>query len=182
MNYEIRKALPADAPGVARVQVETWQSHYRGQLPDDYLDRLSIEKRTVVWTDLFVNVAPGAVDLVAVRSDGEILGFCSLGPSRDDHAPSSTGELYAIYVDVLEQGAGIGSALMAAGTGFLGQRFERATLWVLKSNARSIRFYESLGWRFDGEEKIDRNELRTFVEIRYGINLEASKGQRRGEG
>ena len=41
----VRLAVPEDGPGVARVQVEGWQQHYRGLIPDAYLDGLDREIR-----------------------------------------------------------------------------------------------------------------------------------------
>jgi len=41
----LRPAEPADAMGVARVHVRSWQAAYRGLLPDAYLDGLRAEDR-----------------------------------------------------------------------------------------------------------------------------------------
>jgi len=48
-----------------------------------------------------------------------------------------------------------------------------ATLWVLATNERAMRFYERQGWRSDGSVRIDRvGELRTPVEeSRYRLTL-----------
>ena len=36
----MRLAMSADAAAIARLHVASWQTAYRGALPDDYLDRL----------------------------------------------------------------------------------------------------------------------------------------------
>jgi hypothetical protein len=41
----VRPAILADALSVAVVQVESWRSTYRGLVPDEYLDGLSIDRR-----------------------------------------------------------------------------------------------------------------------------------------
>lgn len=171
MNYIIRKAEIGDAPGVAKVHVGTWQSHYKGQVPDDYLANLSVEKRTEVWTEAFSKPKPNNATFVSEESR-EILGFCSVGPSRDVGVPDETGELYAIYLDPSKQGQGIGSALMKAGLDFLREQgFKKATLWVLKTNAKTISFYEAKGWAADGAEMKDEKNGFVFEEIRYSIDL-----------
>ncbi len=171
MTYLIRKAEFKDAPGVAKVHVETWQSHYRGQIPDDYLFSLSVEKRTKIWEENFSNLKSQKITFVAEES-GEILGFCSVGSSRDVGAPEKTGELYAIYLNPLKQRQGIGSALMKAGLDFLREEgFDKATLWVLRTNTQTIRFYEAKGWQADGAEKKDEKNGFIFDEIRYTIDL-----------
>ncbi|MDB6079916.1 MAG: putative acetyltransferase [Akkermansiaceae bacterium] len=168
---KIRKAEAEDAAEVARVQVETWQRHYRGQLPESYLAGLSIEHRTKVWRDIFTASPPRRADFVAME-DGRITGFCCVGSCRDEDADDGTGELEAIYVEVARHRRGIGAALMNTALDFLREQgFLDATLWVLKSNAASIAFYERRGWKADGAEKIDRNEVRVFEEIRYRIGL-----------
>lgn len=45
----VRIANVDDALEIATVHVKTWQCAYRGQIPDAYLDSLSIEKRTERW-------------------------------------------------------------------------------------------------------------------------------------
>lgn len=171
MNYIIRKAEIKDAPGVAKVHVETWQSHYHGQVPDDYLANLSVEKRTGLWAEAFLNPKPKTITFI-VEESGEILGFCSVGPSRDIESSHETGELYSIYLDSLKQGQGIGSALMKVGLDFLKEQgFKKATLWVLKTNLKTISFYKAKGWKVDGVEKKDEKNGFVFEEIRYHIDL-----------
>lgn len=171
MNYIIREAEIKDAPGVAKVHVKTWQSHYKGQVPDDYLANLSVEKRTKVWAEIFSDRKPKTVSFVS-EEEGVILGFCSVGPSRDVGVPHETGELYSIYLDSSKQGQGIGSALMKTGLDFLKEQgFKKATLWVLKTNLKAISFYEANGWKTDGAEKKDEKNGFVFEEIRYSIDL-----------
>ena len=45
----IRPATSGDAPGIARVQVLTWQQTYRGILPDPFLDGLDVERSAESW-------------------------------------------------------------------------------------------------------------------------------------
>lgn len=45
----VRPANFKDAPAIAKVHVEAWQSAYRGQIPDFYLDSLSVAGRTKSW-------------------------------------------------------------------------------------------------------------------------------------
>jgi ribosomal protein S18 acetylase RimI-like enzyme len=171
MNYTIRKAEPADAAGTAKVHTETWQKHYRGQIPDEYLNNLSIEKRTESWTEIFSNLKVGESNFIA-EEEGNIIGFCSVGPSRDADSPTGTGELYSIYLETSSHGRGIGTALMNTGLDFLKEQgFKKVVLWVLKTNIKTIKFYESKGWKFDGGKKIDKNDARTFEELRYSLDL-----------
>ncbi len=105
---------------------------------------------------------------VAVATDGEIGGFVATGPSRDEDADASTGELVAIYLRPQLWGIGVGSRLHQAGTAALAARFNVATLWVLDSNELAHAFYERHGWRPDGTTKTAALSGSTeIVELRY---------------
>lgn len=75
-----------DAAGIAAVHVISWQHAYAGLIPQDYLDSLSVQDRTQSWErNLTRPPTPGVATLV-VELDLRIIGFASLGPSRDDDA------------------------------------------------------------------------------------------------
>ncbi|MDD5750417.1 MAG: GNAT family N-acetyltransferase [Candidatus Pacebacteria bacterium] len=171
MEYSIRKASDKDAHGIAKVHVETWQSHYRGQIDDAYLDKLSVEKRAERWKEKLKNQEPGTALFIA-EDNGEILGFCGVGPAKDGKGANNTGELYAIYVAQDRQGKGIGSDLMKTGLDHLRKEgFKKAVLWVLRTNMPSIKFYESKGWEANGKEKTEKKDNVIFDEIGYSIEL-----------
>ena len=131
----------------------------------------SIEKRTKAWTKIFSNPKPKNETFVADEA-GKILGFCNVGPSRDTDALHDSGEIHAIYISPDKHSRGMGSALMKAGLKFLkAEGFKTATLWVLKSNTSTIKFYESKGWQADGKEKRDEKDNFYFEEVRYRIYL-----------
>jgi ribosomal protein S18 acetylase RimI-like enzyme len=81
-------------------------------------------------------------------------------------------ELYSIHVDPALVRQGIGRALMAHATADLQQReYRLATLWVLQTNERARRFYETLGWSPDGATKTDASRGFDLREVRYAIHL-----------
>ena len=45
----VRRAVRTDAKSIARVHIDSWQSTYRGIVPDDYLAKLSYEEREKMW-------------------------------------------------------------------------------------------------------------------------------------
>src|SRR5881398_2402612 len=106
---KVRRATPADALGIAEVNVASWRGAYAGLLPQPFLDSLSVESRTGQWRRQLED--PSVVALVAVDAGDSVIGFASTGPSRDADADDSTGELYAIYLHPSAWGSGIGAAL-----------------------------------------------------------------------
>ena len=49
MAMIIREPSKDDARGLAEVHVRSWQAAYKGQLPDDILDNLSVDQREQQW-------------------------------------------------------------------------------------------------------------------------------------
>jgi GNAT superfamily N-acetyltransferase len=157
----IRPGTAADAEGVARVQVETWQAAYAHALPSDQLKVLSIDEAVE-------RHRRRPAEFVA-EQDGEIVGFVGVGTSRD---PDTDGELFAIYVHPEHWGSGVGRALIQAGEEELRRLgHQEAILWVLDDNPRARRFYEIAGWAADGAAR----EIHIFgfdvAEVRYAKRL-----------
>lgn len=167
----IRLATPDDAWAIATVHVRSWQAAYRGIIPDDRLDGLSVERRAEWWgTEWWTGDAARRL-LVAERPDA-VVAFAAVGGSRDEGAGAATGELFAIYADPDAWGRGLGRALLAAATVELrAGGFTDATLWVLEENARARRFYEAAGWRPDGATQTDELGDVTLHEVRYRTAL-----------
>lgn len=177
MTLNVRSANVTDAAGIAAVHVASWQQAYAGLIPQHYLDSLSVQDRTQTWEQVLSQPpVPGVVTLVA-EQDRRIIGFASIGPSRDDDAEPNTQELRGIYLHPDHWGAGHGHTLHAQAlsrwrsTGSTATA--EATLWVLAGNKRARRFYEQHGWIADGAEKTDwRGDIR-LDEVRYRRTLSA---------
>jgi L-amino acid N-acyltransferase YncA len=164
----------ADAPAIASIHVRAWQSAYRGQMPDALLDSRSVEEREERWRRGFARRAAGErfPRIWVAERDNRVIGFASSGPSQDDDAAPGMGEIYTIYLEPEVVGTGVGRELFARAVQDLREvGFERATLWVLTSNAPTRRFYEAAGWRFDRTEKIEDWDGHGIPEIRYQIDL-----------
>jgi GNAT superfamily N-acetyltransferase len=163
----VRPAEPRDAAGIAGVHTETWQVAYVHVFGPDRLGELSVDERARRWRAILEGARPGSRTLVAER-DARIVGFASVGPTRDtdDRAPS--GELYGIYSHPDEWGRGTGTKLLSAAVAEL-QAFghDAASLWVLDDNPRARAFYEREGWGVDGMRK--RGEFLGLLvdEVRY---------------
>ena len=160
----VRAARPADAAAIARVQVDTWRTQYRGLVPDAFLAGLSYEQGTQRWAQRLAD--PHSAQFVYVAEDGEVVGFASGGPGRDAD-PEYAGELYAIYILAARQGRGIGRRLVQAVAERLAQAGIHSMLvWVLAANP-SRRFYEALGGQAVRQRPIEFGGL-THDEVGYG--------------
>lgn len=143
---DVRAAVGDEAEEVARVHVQAWREAYVGIVPQAVLDRRDKDVSVERWRSI---IESGSSTVrVAVRS-GQVVGWATSGPSRDDDAPASL-ELYGIYSVREVYGSGVGQRLLEAAIGTT----EAATLWVLEANARARRFYERNGFVPDGARKM----------------------------
>ncbi len=160
----IRPAVAADARGIAEVQVASWHAAYRGLMPDAKLDAFTVAVREPAWVR---NLAQDSVDrrTTVCQRAGRIVGFTSVGPSRDE---PGQGEVWALYAAPDAWGTGAGRELLQDGLAFLASSgWPRAMLWVLEGNVRAIRFYEAGGFRLDG----GRADKEGLVHLRMSRDL-----------
>jgi ribosomal protein S18 acetylase RimI-like enzyme len=165
-NLKLREARPADARELAEIHVAAWRAAYGGLMPDDYLASLSVEQRTAFWQTIVAR--PGPRMLALAELDGEIAGFCSFGPTRDE-ASSDIAEIYSVNVRPDRWRHGAGRLLCEHAFREAAAREHTAvTLWVLKGNDGARRFYERLGYAPDGVEKTDTSLIGSpLYDVRY---------------
>ena len=167
----IRPAVLSDALGIAHIHVRTWQCAYKGQIPDSYLNNLSIEERASGWKKILSTVEKGNHALVAEHQN-QIVGWCTFGKSRDEDVVDGRVALYGIYVDPQYIGMGIGSQLMETAMDTLrNDGYKEVTLWVLDTNEKSRKFYEKRGWIIEGQKKDDQRDGFILHEVRYMYTL-----------
>jgi GNAT superfamily N-acetyltransferase len=170
---QVRPAVVADAARLAEVHVLSWQVGYRGLLPQPLLDGLHPAQRVPRWTLTIQQAAWPRRGTLVADDAGDVVGFADFRPTQDDgQDPTGVGEVASFYILPAMWGQGIGRHLMATATSTLGAAgFASATLWVLETNTRAIRFYGHAGWEPDGAS---RNEIvggTPIRDIRYGLKL-----------
>jgi GNAT superfamily N-acetyltransferase len=166
----VRPATAADAEAIGAVQERGWQVAYRHIFPVAELRRggfIQVER----WRARLADPPPGWATFV-VEHDGRVIGFASVGPSRDERG---LGELYAIYVHPEAWSTGAGRALIEQCEEELGSRYDEATLWVLEDNPRARAFYERGGWLPDGARKAEERWGVRAPEVRYRKELKSSR-------
>ena len=145
---DIRTATPDDALGMTIVNVYTWQTAYRGLMPErvieERIDNLPARAQRCRET-----LQESGNCFVAV-CEGTIVGFCRYGVSRNEAYPEA-GEVYALYVLKGYSGTGIGRSLLTAAMAALrNQGHETMIINCLQGNA-ARGFYERLGGQRVGE-------------------------------
>ncbi|MBL0214193.1 MAG: GNAT family N-acetyltransferase [Myxococcales bacterium] len=144
-RFAIRPATVADAGAIARVQARSWQTSYRGILPDQILDTMDTARRASMRREILLD--SDALNLVAYETTfGELVGFCNAGPSR--RQGGHVGELYEIYIVDHAKRYGLGRELFEGTTAWCrAQQMTSLIIWVLEANTYARRFYEAMGGR-----------------------------------
>ena len=170
--FHIRRSREDDARGIAEVHVKTWRDAYRDQLPDAYLARLSVENRERTWSNELRDLPPDRRPWVA-EAGGRIIGFVSVGGSRDHSATPGEAEVYAIYVMSDCWARGVGRNLLEhAERDLRAFGYSEAILWCFAANSRARAFYEKVGWKWDGGTFIHEIGGREVGEVRYRMALD----------
>ena len=166
----VRRAAPADAPVLARIRVASWRATYAGIVPAEVLAGLRPEPIEARMSHRISE--PGELGMLVVEAPGEgVVGYASVGPSRDDLAPG-VGEVYAIYLAPGALGRGLGRALMErALADLVAAGYHAAVLWVLTANHPARRFYEHEGFALDGAVKMADFDGALTEEVRYRRSL-----------
>ena len=170
MAMIIREPSKNDARDLAEVHVRSWRAAYKGQLPDDILDNLSVDQREKQW-HLTLN-SPSNKVLVA-EAEQRIVAFISFGPVRDEGLDkNSVGEVYAIYALEEFWDRGIGRKLMEASlTALRDMNCSMVKIWLLETNQRAISFYQKFGFSADGAQKSEPLAGVERREIRYSLSM-----------
>jgi len=167
-RVQIRVAGVGDVEGIARAHVASWQGAYRVLLPPAELDALDWRFRAERWSSQLAD--PGPVRVLVADVGGRVVGFCAVGPARDDDLqlrPERWFELYSIYLVPAWWGAGVGRRLWAAARSAIPAETSAVALWVLEGNVRARAFYERLGFRADGTSRCAARLGTSVSEIRF---------------
>jgi len=160
----IRPATLEDATAIARVHVASWQSTYRGMLPDEFLASLSETGYAERWKRV---IGDGSSKVYVAEDGGEVVGFASGGRERAGET-GYTGELYAIYVIDAAQRRGFGRELVRATVAGLRELgLDDMIIWVLRDNQPARSFYERLGGVYVRGQPITIGSV-TLEEVSYG--------------
>jgi ribosomal protein S18 acetylase RimI-like enzyme len=144
-SYQVRPAADRDADQVAAVHAESSHAAYENLVPGQHAS-LPMDKRRAFWRDAIEYGEPQVLVVVDERS--KIVGFVGFDRSRDAKSRSTTGEIWAIYVEpqLWRQGAGL-ALWDAAREGLIEEGCTEVTLWIPLCNERALAFAEHAGFR-----------------------------------
>jgi ribosomal protein S18 acetylase RimI-like enzyme len=154
-DVSVRVAWPADAVGIAAVQVRSWRHSYADLLPAEVLEALDAADFAAAWTTALDKPRDARNRVLVALERVAIKGFAVTGPSTDPDAdPVADGQIVEIAVDPAATGQGHGSRLLQACADTLrSDRFTHATMWLTTTDDVLRRFVTESGWAPDGAHR-----------------------------
>lgn len=155
-DVSVRVGWPADAPGIAAVQLRAWEQRYDGRMAALLHERgIGRDDVAEAWRGTLAR-PPQARHraLVALERD-RVVGFALTGPNGDPDAdPAADGEVGEFTIDPDQTRAGHGSRLLQACADTLAaDGFRRAVCWVDATDDVLRTFLTSAGWGPDGASR-----------------------------
>jgi ribosomal protein S18 acetylase RimI-like enzyme len=148
-NVCIAAASSTDCRAVAQIHVDAWRVAYAGIVPSEYLAALSVDQREAMWRTA---VERGTPKVLVAKANEDVVGWIAYGRCRDDGSGPDVGEIWAIYAAPTAWSTGVGRALWeAARRDLQEQGYRSVTLWVIRDNARAIRFYERSAFAIEAD-------------------------------
>lgn len=145
LAVSIRLATPDDAYNIKKIHIETYKESYRGYIPDEYLDSLSLNDEVVERTKKFLTTTEC---WLAIHT-GTPIAFAYV-----TYPENAAFEINALYVHPQHQKCSVGSRLVNFICKDKKERgFSKCIVWTMKSGL-SIPFYNKMNFKQTLEEKM----------------------------
>ena len=167
MEITIRKIREEDIPDVVDIQIEGWQTAYKGIIEDSFLNSMNKEERIELRKKDYKQG-----NFIVAEVENKIVGFCrynsesSLVMSKEFDC-----EIRALYVRSECKKQGIGRTLFNyAKNDLRNNKKTKMIIWCLKENYPSRKFYEKMGGEIVGEQNIEFGG-KSYKEVGFGYKL-----------
>lgn len=152
----LRPAEPGDVRRIAEFQTACWREAYRGLVPQDYLDRVTVADREVRWRSRLLTGRRQIALALPGAGGREIAGVVSWADTTAADVPGRPAddrpalELTSLYVGAEHRGRGLARALVGHAL-----QDRPAHLWVFDDNTGAQACYARLRFLDDGERSVD---------------------------
>ena len=163
-DIQYREGAIHDATVVAEVLVASWKESFAGIVPDEFLEKLTVEELAKRFRDRFAGNFYKM--FVAETSGKRIVGFADVGPPRHDVGPYDA-ELHSIFLLHEVQGKGVGRELFQRVKEFVISQ-GKTSMYLLGLEVSPYRpFYEKMGGQVVAKHKVTLEGI-DFDALAYG--------------
>ncbi len=128
-----------DSEAIALVHGDAWRHAYAGIIPGLSLERMVAARGPRWW----IRMHGAGMRALVIESEGQVVGYATLGRSRGFHG---AGEIYELYLEPRFQGLGLGRHLFTDARNHLRSHgLPSLHVWALADNEIGCRFYRALG-------------------------------------
>ncbi len=168
MDIIIRSATISDVSAIAKVNIESWRSTYRGLVTDSILDNMKLDTYLEKWHHILTSAEEKDSFCFVVENDEDIIVGYALSGKNSHLKFDFNAELYAIYLLKEYQKQGIGKKLFRKSLEeFKKRSLQSFLLFVLSSNLGAREFYESFKPDFTANESITIDNAQ-YCDVCYG--------------
>ena len=155
----IRKASQNDSKEIASLIIKGWQTAYRGLIPDDYLDNMSLDFIENKWKESISSQNEND-NIFVYEEYNKILGVIRFGALQDKENKKYNAEVHVLYVKPSLKRKGIGGQLFKYAKEFFINRGHRdLIIWCLKGNEQGLNFYKKMGGKIVSNRKTIVNNV-----------------------
>lgn len=131
----IRQAEIADAKGIGKVHVDSWQTTYKELIPNKFLDNLNYADKEAQWK---MNLTDSRYFIIVAETNNQIVGYAAAQNEPGNNIENSS-RLTSIYILKEYQGNGLGKQLLyEMFTHFKEQNISSVYVEILKENTTTF--------------------------------------------
>jgi len=167
MKMIIRKATIQDLVEYTDCVIASWQSAYKGIVPDEYLNgMLADNKRQQLEKNKKALTEPGDCEYYCAIYERKMIGILVINKNHIEN-------FWAIYLIEEFWGKGYGKEILDFAINELKcAGHKKICLWVFEDNKRARRFYEKNGFNYEGINKVVYKYGGVpLTELQYVLNL-----------
>jgi len=168
-DVSVRVAWPADADGIAAVQLRAWSERYDGGAG------LDADTLASAWRGTLARPPEARHRALVALAGDRVVGFALTGPNGDPDAdPATDGEMAEFTIAPGDTRGGHGSRLLQACADTLrADGFARAVTWLDTTDDVLRSFLTSAGWAADGASRELADESgATLKQVRLHTSLD----------
>lgn len=167
-NIIIRNVNKDYIISIVNIQVDGWQTAYKGIIDDNFLNSMNRNERIQKMNENYQKNG-----FIVAEVEKEIVGFCTYIDNNQytKDILDVDCELLAIYVRPDLKYKGIGTHLFKYVINeFRKKGKQKMVLWCLKDNYPSIKFYKKMGGRIE-KERIIQISKQNYHEVGLTYNM-----------